>query len=88
VKEEIHGFSLWVNNDSKDLHLQMYVTLRCGIVPSFSLFPDDKGISYNGRPRSIKLAHEMIGNRHFVAFNNNELDSVIFIAGQFAKLNT
>jgi len=63
----------------------MYVTLRFAFVPSFLLIPKDKGISHIGRPRSIQLAYEMIGNRHFVAFNNNELDSVIFTAKQFAK---
>jgi hypothetical protein len=80
------SFSLWVNNDSKDLPLQMYVTLRCGFVPLFSLILDDKGFSDNGRPRSIILAHEMKGNSHSVAFNNNELDSVMFTAEQFAKM--
>ena len=28
----------------------------------------------------------MIDNRHFVAFNNNELDSVMFTAEQFTKM--
>jgi len=78
------GISLWVSG-SKDLPLQMYVTLRCGIVHSFSLIPDDTGISNNGRPRSILLAHEMQGYIHLVASKNNELDSVIFTAEQFAK---
>jgi hypothetical protein len=78
------GFSLWVGG-SKDLPLQMYVTLRCGIVHSFSLIPDDTGISNNGRPRSILLAHEMKGYIHIAASKNNKLDSVIFTAEQFAK---
>ena len=72
-------------NGSKDLPLQMYVTLRCGIVHSFSLIPDDTGISNNGRPRSILLAHEMKGHSHFATFKNSELDSVVFTAEQFAK---
>jgi hypothetical protein len=78
------GFSLWVSG-SKDLPLQMYVTLRCGIVHSFSLIPDATGKSKNGRPRSILLAHKMQGYIHLVASQNNELDSVIFTAEQFAK---
>jgi hypothetical protein len=78
------GFSLWVSG-SKDLPLQMYVTLRCGIVHSFSLIPDAIGISNNGRSRSILLAHEMKGHSHFATFKNSELDSVVFTAEQFAK---
>jgi hypothetical protein len=78
------GFSLWVSG-SKDLPLQMYVTLRCGIVHSFSLIPDAIGKSNNGRPRSILLAHEMQGYIHLVASKNNKLYSVIFTAEQFAK---
>ena len=79
------GFSLWVSIGSKDLPCQMYVTLRCGIVHSFSLVPDATGKLNNGRPRSILLAHEMKGYRHLVASNNSEMDSVIFTAEQFAK---
>ena len=78
------GISLWVGG-SKDLPLQMYVTLRCGIVHSFSLIPDETGISNNGRSRSILLAHEMKGHSHFATFKNSELDSVVFTAEQFAK---
>ncbi len=63
----------------------MYVNLRCGIVHSFSLIPDDTGISKKGRPRSIILAHEKKGYTHFDGFKNNKLDSVIFIPEQFVK---
>ena len=79
------GFSLWLSIGSKDLPCQMYVTLRCGIVHSFSLIPDAIGISHKGRPRSILLAHEMKGQSHFATFKNCEMDSVIFTAKQFAK---
>ena len=79
------GFSLWVSIGSKDLPCQMYVTLRCGIVHSFSLVPDATGKLNNGRPRSILLAHEMKGQSHFATFKNSEMDSVIFTAEQFAK---
>ena len=79
------GFSLWVSIGSKDLPCQMYVTLRCGIVHSFSLIPDAIGKLNKGRPRSILLAHEMKGQSHFATFKNSEMDSVIFTAEQFAK---
>ena len=72
-------------NGSKDLPLQMYVTLRCGIVNSFSLIPDATGKSNKGRSRSILLAHEMKGYSHFATIKNNKLDSVVFTAEQFAK---
>ena len=72
-------------NGSKDLPCQMYVTLRCGIVHSFSLVPDATSKSNKGRPRSILLAHEMKGQSRFATFKNCEMDSVIFTAEQFAK---
>lgn len=41
-----------------DLPEQLYHVLRCGIVHSFSLIPDQTAIGFGGRPRSVILAHE------------------------------
>src|SRR5215471_9819349 len=41
----------------KDLPKQMYHVLRCGIVHSFSLIPDQMAKSAGGRNRSIILCH-------------------------------
>jgi hypothetical protein len=40
-----------------DLPEQMYHVLRCGIVHSFSLIPNELAIRYGGRNRSIALTH-------------------------------
>ncbi|OQP42030.1 hypothetical protein A4H97_34145 [Niastella yeongjuensis] len=68
----------------KDLPTQMYVVLRCGIVHSFSLIPNNLGISYGGRIRSILLAHEKNGHSHFETYIKDGMDSVIFTAEGFA----
>ena len=78
-------FCTLLSTSPPNLPPQMYVALRCGIVHSFSLIPDDTGISKKGRPRSIILAYEKKGYTHFVGFKNNKLDSVIFSTGQFIK---
>lgn len=72
-------------NGKKDLPTQMYVILRCGIVHKFSFVPGVQEINNGGRLRSILLAHEAIGNTHLTKYTNNGMDSVIFIAEQFAK---
>ncbi len=43
----------------KDLPKQMYHVLRCGIVHSFSLIPDEQGKENGGRDRSIALSHDI-----------------------------
>lgn len=40
-----------------DLPTQMYHVLRCGMVHSFSLIPDDRARIKGGRDRSIVLCH-------------------------------
>jgi hypothetical protein len=42
----------------QDLPEQMYHVLRCGIVHSFSLIPDEHGKKNGGRDRSIALSHD------------------------------
>lgn len=71
----------------QDLPTQMYLILRCGIVHKFSLVPGDRERRYGGRIRSILLAHERNGheNAHLTSYTNNGMDSVLFIAEQFAK---
>jgi hypothetical protein len=70
---------------NQDLSKQMYVILRCGIVHSFSFIPNQQGLSNGGRGRSILLAHERNGHKHFDRCVNNGMDSVVFTAEQFAK---
>lgn len=48
----------------KDLPKQMYHILRCGIVHSFSLFPDRIGVKRNARPRAITISHSSSKNKH------------------------
>lgn len=72
-------------NGKMDLPKQMYYVLRCGIVHSFSLVPDARGIGNGGRSRSILLGHEKNGLSHFQVFDERGMDSVIFTAEQFSK---
>lgn len=48
----------------KDLPKQMYHILRCGIVHSFSLFPDDIGTKRGARPRAVTISHRSSRNKH------------------------
>lgn len=73
-------------NGNKDLDIQMYHTLRCGIVHNFSLFPDTTGKNAGARVRSIALTHE--DNKDGKHLDNhqgikNNLDSALFVAEGF-----
>ncbi len=71
-----------------DLAEQMYHVLRCGIVHSFSLFPDRVATTnHGGRARSILIAHRKSGRRHLGNYvdkrRNPKLDAAVFIAEDF-----
>ena len=69
-----------------DLPAQMYVTLRCGIVHSFSLTPDAAGVTHGGRPRAIVLAHRAAGRSHLSPFaSGNAPDAACFVAEDFVE---
>lgn len=72
---------------SSDLDIQMYHTLRCGLVHSFSLIADQKARSAKGRDRSILLAHRKNGAVHLRAKIDNrrrpKIDAVVFTAEDF-----
>jgi hypothetical protein len=72
-------------NGAKDLPDQMYHILRCGIIHSFSLIPDDTSLRKGGRKRSILLAHTKNGATHFDSYTENGYDSVIFTAETYAS---
>jgi hypothetical protein len=67
----------------RDLAVQMYHVLRCGIVHSFSLIPDQQAKGKGGRDRSIILAHRASGRRHLTSYGDGTLDSVVFVAEDF-----
>lgn len=69
-----------------DLPTQMYVTLRCGIVHSFSLTPDATSVKNGGRPRAIVLAHRAEGWPHLSPFaSRNAPDAACFVAEDFIE---
>lgn len=73
-------------NGNKDLDIQMYHTLRCGIVHNFSLFPNSAGINAGARTRSIALTHK--DNKDGEHLDNHEgirkdLDAALFVAEDF-----
>jgi hypothetical protein len=72
-------------NGKKDLPIQMYTILRCGIVHRFSFVPSEREIANGGRRRSILLAHEKNGHTHFSTFREHNMDAVLLTAEQFSK---
>jgi len=73
-------------NENKDLDIQMYHTLRCGIVHNFSLFPNITGRNAGARVRSIALTHR--NNKDGEHLDNHEgirknLDAALFVAEDF-----
>lgn len=73
-------------NGNQDLDIQMYHTLRCGIVHNFSLFPDAVGRRAGARIRSIALTHR--DNKDGEHLDNHEgknknLDAALFVAEDF-----
>ena len=81
-------------NGKRDLPAQMYHVLRCGILHSFSLIPDQKTKKDNdGRDRSIVLCHAEERDRekwfHLMPFPTEKMtspnikDSVLFVAEDF-----
>jgi hypothetical protein len=75
----------------QDLAEQMYHVLRCGIVHSFSLFADSHARKYDGRDRSILLAHRhsAAGRKHLDNWVDNrrnpKLDAALFVAEDFVE---
>lgn len=72
-------------NGLQDLPEQMYHVLRCGIVHSFSLVPDQKSVNNGGRSRSILLAHKKNNAIHFHKHKLDGFDSVVFTAEDFVE---
>lgn len=69
----------------KDLPKQIYHVLRCGIVHSYSLCPDQKSQKSGGRKRSIVLGHRKNGYTHLAPFTENGNDSIIFTIEDFSR---
>jgi hypothetical protein len=84
MSEEYKNFQFL--NGIQDLDIQMYHTLRCGIVHNFSLFPDTRAIRAGARQRSIALTHKdnNDGNHlsNYVGIRSN-LDAALFVAEDF-----
>ena len=64
----------------KDLPIQMYHVLRCGIVHSFSLIPDAQGTTSGGRPRSVVISHE---GHHLSPYRENAMDAALLVLHDF-----
>lgn len=75
-------------NGLRDLPVQMYHILRCGIVHSFSLIPDKMASSAGGRERSIILCHakerDDNGWTHLMQYKSPRVnDAALFVAEDF-----
>ena len=72
--------SFTYSSGEKDLPLQMYHVLRCGIVHSFSLIPDKMAASKGGRPRSVLIAHDGV---HLSAYRQAGQDAALLVLHDF-----
>ena len=74
-------------NGKKDLPIQMYHVLRCGLVHSFSLVPDSRGVVAGGRKRSIVFATR--GDRlgvHLAGYSKGSVvDAALFVLEDFLE---
>lgn len=74
-----------------DLPAQMYHVLRCGLVHSFSMFPDNKGRKKGARERSIALCHrkEIVQDpslKHLGNYSKGKVkDAALLVAEDFAE---
>jgi len=76
---------------NRDLPLQIYHVLRCGIVHSFSLIPDDRARTAGGRGRSIALCHKKEAKKkklaHLGSYQSQKKtgvkDAALFVAEDF-----
>jgi len=73
-----------------DLPVQMYHVLRCGIVHSLSLIPDNIGKKHGGRNRSIGLLYkaESIDRKlqHLHSYSDTNIqDAALFVAEDFVE---
>jgi hypothetical protein len=88
VRTEYKDFKY--KNGTTDLPVQMYHVLRCGIVHSLSLVPDNRAIQSGGRERSIGLlfrAESIEKNLlHLHSYSTTEMpDAVLFVAEDFVE---
>lgn len=77
-------------NGQTDLPDQMYHVLRCGIVHSYSLVPDQRAINNGGRIRSIVLCHKKESRRnnlpHLSLYSSQRINnSALFVSEDFAN---
>jgi hypothetical protein len=81
-------YSTFVYQDgTNDLPKQMYHTLRCGILHSFSFVPDEDSKKRGARERSIVLTQKSREPqlRHLQNYPSGELDAACFVAEDFAN---
>ena len=71
----------------RDLPDQIYLILRNGLVHSFSLTPDSKGLRQGARFRSVYLAHRASGLKHLGHYADPKrgIDAAILIAEDFLQ---
>ena len=68
----------------RDLPIQMYHVLRCGIIHGYSLFPDTVAASRGGRNRSIVLVHRQARVEHLALRYHNHEPTCVLVAEDFA----
>ena len=88
VRAEYKDFTY--RNGDQDLPIQMYHVLRCGIVHSFSLIPDQRARDQGGRNRPIVLCHkresEAKGWSHLMQYSSEKIsDAALFIVEEFVE---
>jgi len=69
----------------RDLPVQMYHVLRCGIIHSYSFIPDDIALSKGGRDRSVSIAHRASKIPHLSPWFNQGQPTCVVVAEDFVQ---
>jgi hypothetical protein len=84
VRKEYASFTY--KDGQQDLPEQMYRVLRCGLVHSFSLIPDEQDGRKDERSRTIVLGHRFDGSQaHLSSYEEGDLDGAVFVAEDLAE---
>jgi hypothetical protein len=68
----------------QDLPAQLYHILRCGIVHSFSFFPDNNTeVRFGGRQRSVLITHDSNDGYHLSNYRESGEDAALLVLHDF-----
>lgn len=77
--------SFTYSSGDQDLPIQLYHILRCGIVHSFSFFPDSTAVKYGGRQRSVLITHDTSDGPHLSNYRDKGEDAALLVLHDFVS---